>query len=225
MEDTRGTITLLGHEDNVLTREALLLLLDLHRRVEAVQYEGKSYADACMKVPVTNIGLASTSKRRRRKRRQADASGQSSSSNQPTAFNLQYDYIDFYDDETDITDAAEEGEERLENLPKDIYCDIVETLEEKCGEYSILEIWKYDPDVISGLTQRDIVDAINTVEESPVFGLRTDYADYLGQVERNGTGHVVGARTVRTIWLEQFDPGEIPPSRELVGFEMDQGRT
>ena len=32
MEDTRGTITLFSHEVNVLTVEALLLLLDLHQR-------------------------------------------------------------------------------------------------------------------------------------------------------------------------------------------------
>ena len=36
-EDTRGTITLFKHEENVLTREGLILLLDLHERVRAVK--------------------------------------------------------------------------------------------------------------------------------------------------------------------------------------------
>ena len=211
VEDTRGTITLLSHEENVLTREALLLLLDLHNRVEAVEYEGKGYDHACMKVPVTNIGLAE----RRRRKRQVEVAVQSSP-NQSTieeAMSLYLedattqsivfpseDYVNFYDSDENGGAAEEKSEDQLEDLPKDIYCDIVETLEERCGEYSVLEIWKYDPDVISGLTRQDIVDAINTVDESPIFGLKTDYANYLGQVERNLTGHVVGAKSLRTIW-------------------------
>ena len=63
-EDTRGTITLFKHEESVLTREGLLLLLDLHERVRAVQ----NYTDVCLKVPITNIRLAD--KKRRRRRRQ-----------------------------------------------------------------------------------------------------------------------------------------------------------
>ena len=159
MEDTRGTITLLTHEENVLTREGMLLLLDLHNKVLAVEYEGKSYSHACMKVPVTNIGLAK-SRRRRRKRQPDEDTGQQSLEEAITIFYPQYDdYTNFYD--TDKNDSnlepgyiSEDREDTLENLPKEVYCDIVETLEEKCGEYSILEIWKYDADVISNLTQQ-----------------------------------------------------------------------
>ncbi len=30
----------------------------------------------------------------------------------------------------------------------EIYCDIIETLSEKCFEYSVLELWHYDEKVI-----------------------------------------------------------------------------
>ena len=38
-------------------------------------------------------------------------------------------------------------------------------MRERCSEHSILEIWKYDEEVITGLTQQDIIDAVNTVEK------------------------------------------------------------
>ena len=59
-------------------------------------------------------------------------------------------------------------------------------MNDKCGEYSILEIWKYDMEIIKGLTQQDIINAINVVTESPVFGYDTNFTDYLGGVNRYG---------------------------------------
>ena len=65
-----------------------------------------------------------------------------------------------------------------------MYCDLIETLSDKCGEYSLLEIWKYDEARIRALSVQDIVDAVNTVDESPVFGYDTDFTDYLGGIKR-----------------------------------------
>ena len=42
------------------------------------------------------------------------------------------------------------------------------TLKERCNEHSILEIWKYDEEVIRGLKQQDIIDAVNTVDKRSV---------------------------------------------------------
>ena len=76
------------------------------------------------------------------------------------------DYIDFYGTGGEANGSAEEDNSRthmeedddmLENLPKEIYCDIVETLEDKCAEFSLLEIWKYERNVISDLAQQDII--------------------------------------------------------------------
>ena len=216
VEDVRGTITLFTHEENVLTRQGLLLLLDLHTKVWNVTFEGKDYSHACMKIPITNIRMAN--KRRRRKRRQVVVATSPGPKND---LFYQDDYIDFYGDgEMDANDK--DGEKRVVDLPKEIYCDIVETLEDKCGEYSLLEIWKYDMTIISNLTDQDIINAINTVGESPVFGYKTNYTNYLGQVMHNSTGHVVGAKSIRSIWLEQFDPKDIPPSSKLLGFEVEK---
>ena len=46
------------------------------------------------------------------------------------------------------------GERTIEGLPVDIYCDIMDTLNEECAEHSPLEMWKHDEDTISKLTQQ-----------------------------------------------------------------------
>ena len=88
-------------------------------------------------------------------------------------------------------------DEKVEGLPRDIYCALVETLEDKCGEFSLLEMWNYDKEVISNLTEQKIIDAVNLVHVSPVFGHDSNYANYLGRVEYNLTGHVVRAKSIR----------------------------
>ena len=244
VEDTRGSIALFNHEETVLTSEALLLLLDLHQKVRDVHFEGKNYTHVCMKIPVTNIGLSDKRRRRRRRKRSGSSLnvGASSSLGQhasdddddyeyPEFFNFYGtgqevegdDYINFYGpgQHQDATAPAAEDDE-LDGLPREVYCDIVETLEDKCGEFSLLEIWNYDRDVISKLSQQDIIDAINTVDVSPVLGYDTDYTSYLGEKEYNDTGHVVRARSIRNIWLEQFSPKDILPTQKLTGFEIDQ---
>ena len=145
----RATITLFTHQENVLTSEALLLLLDLHKKVRGVTYEGKDYSHACMRIPITNIGLAAD----RRKKRQAVNEPQSFSSNETKIEEeYNYDYTNFYGDGEGI--IAGEEKDTIDDLPREIYCDIVETLEDKCGEFSLLEIWKYDQVVIANLTNQ-----------------------------------------------------------------------
>ena len=185
-----------------------------------------------MKIPITNLGFAE--KKRRRKRqiepvtRTLSPSEVDAWSGDDNDYPENEDYINFYgggpiaNDDNYDDDDDEEDDDKVENLPRGIYCDIVETLEEKCGEYSLLELWKYDREVISNLSEQDIIDAINTVDESPVFGYKTNYTSYLGQVDYNSTGHVVLAKTIRSIWLEQFDPSDIPKSSKLIGFEINQ---
>lgn len=102
-----------------------------------------------------------------------------------------------------------------------VYCDLVTTLEDKCGEYSLLEIWNYDEDRIRALTQEDIVEAINTLTSSPVFGYDTDFTSYLGAKKYNSTGHVIGANSIRSVWLATFDPEKIKSSGKSAGIELD----
>ena len=220
IEGVRGTITFLAHQTNVLTVEALLLLLDLHQRVDAVVHEGANYSQVCLKIPITNIMLGG---RHRRRRAALEIKATSSEQNETEDY-LTEDYFNFY--ETGIQYVDEYGDfsdsdEEMEGLPKDVYCDLVETLQDKCGEYSLLEIWKYDKDLISSLTDQDIIDAINTVQNSPIFGHETNYTNYLGQVEYNASGHVVKAKSIRSIWLEKFHPYDGQMDEELLGLSFE----
>ena len=184
-----------------------------------------------MRVPITNLGFADKRRRRRRKRDNSEPVTRNLSRSEIDAWSGDDDYypdyeeyLNFYGDGPAAAndEIDDKTEEKIENLPREIYCDIVETLEEKCGEYSLLELWRYDRDVIAKLSEQDILNAINTVDESPVFGYETNYTSYLGQVDYNSTGHVVGAKTMRSIWLEKFDPDDIPPSSKLIGFEINK---
>ena len=230
VENIRGTITLFTHEENVLTAEAIRLLLDLHQRVSAVQFDGKNYTDACLKVPITNINFAEKGTRRRKREATSIESITSNFSTSETESDelIYYDdYVNFYGSEWSESDSDEanklDNSRTLDGLPKDIYCALVETLQDLCGEFSLLEIWSYDPKRIEKLEDQDVINDINTIDESPVFGYLTNYSsNYLGQVEINLTGHVVGAKTIRSIWMEQFNPDDIPPTSKLTGFEVNQ---
>ena len=222
VENTRGTITLLSHDVNVLTSEGLLRLLDLHRTIWAVQYEGKNFSQACMRVPMAPRGL--TNGRRKRMADDDDESSRMALDNE--GYPDYEDYFNFYGGEVseqeEEKDDSDEHDHMLDGLPKQVYCDIVETLQDKCGEYSLLEIWEYDREVIARLSKQDIIDAINTVKESPIFGYETNYTNYLGQVEYDATGQVVGAKSVRSIWIGTFNDSDIQESTQLTGFQLEQ---
>ena len=50
-----------------------------------------------------------------------------------------------------MSDAAIQDQvDILDDIPDDIYCSLVETLNEKCLETSLLEIWKYNEKMIKG---------------------------------------------------------------------------
>ena len=63
--NSRGHIAFTTHEDNVLTPEGMLKLLELHRAVNSVNVDGKVYNDFCFKIPITDL-FGKTKKRRRR---------------------------------------------------------------------------------------------------------------------------------------------------------------
>ena len=63
-----------------------------------------------------------------------------------------------------INQNIESKSDFLGDLPPDIYCDLVETLDKRCAELSLLEIWDFDGDIIKNLTQQEIIDAVNTLD-------------------------------------------------------------
>ena len=93
-----------------------------------------------------------------------------------------------------MSNSRENSEkEILNDLPPNVYCDLLNTLETKCLEQSILEIWMYHEETINSLTQEDILFAINKLDRSPYFGFTYDYSHLLGSIKRNESGHIVAA--------------------------------
>jgi len=81
------------------------------------------------------------------------------------------------------------------------YCNIINDMTEyKCMENSLLEIWSEDnygddtDELLENLTQEDIIKAVNEISYSKVLGIQQDFTKYLGSIERNSSGHIVGAK-------------------------------
>ena len=131
-----------------------------------------------------------------------------------------YDY-DSYDYENDgpqeckdigfyNNSVFEENEKLLyKELDRDVYCEYVEELETTCFEQSLLEIWRYNAEVISQLTSENILRAVNILDRSPYLGFKYDYAKLLGSVKRNSTGHIVSAKAALYNFNTVVDPSKV----------------
>lgn len=122
-----------------------------------------------------------------------------------------------------MSDAAIQDQvDILSDLPADIYCDLVETLNDKCLETSILEIWKYDEERISALSQEEIIEAVNVIKESPFFGHAFDYSSLLGDVTRDPTsGRIIAAKSAFHLWVTSVDPDANLKDESGTGLELD----
>ena len=47
-----------------------------------------------------------------------------------------------------------------EELPANIYCDLIDTLNKKCFQFSLLEMWQFNEAYIETATQQEIIDAV-----------------------------------------------------------------
>ena len=113
---------------------------------------------------------------------------------------------------------------------------------ERCAEKSLLEIWDYDRSTIANLSKTDIVEAINTVTESPVFGNSVDYTDLLGETVQDSRGKVVKAKAIRSVfnmfgilklilgwkqlfrqlWYTEWDPSKVEYETNLVSVDFER---
>ena len=129
----------------------------------------------------------------------------------------EYDYTDYdYNDFSDEDDPFEEAftkerqdEELHKKLPPEIYCDLVNTLNAKCLENSILELWKFDRNRINKLTNEKIINDVNRFIESPVYGFKFNFSTLLGGIVRNSSNHVVSATAAIHIWNVEIDPSKV----------------
>ncbi|XP_058824384.1 NPC intracellular cholesterol transporter 1-like [Topomyia yanbarensis] len=95
------------------------------------------------------------------------------------------------------------------NLPSFMYCPMIERLPIGCMEFSILELWKYDRQVIAQLTKEQIVDKLNKTKISPVTGHTVDYSELLGGVERDWSGRIVSATSLMSNWMLHVNYSEV----------------
>ena len=123
-------------------------------------------------------------------------------------YNYEYDYYnqEYYKDTTetetkncdDVQNFNGSVFEELQRstyreLPHNMYCELIGTFDSQCLEQSLLEIWMYNERIINKLTQQDIINAINVLDRSPYFGFKYNYAELLGSIKRNETGHIISA--------------------------------
>ena len=118
---------------------------------------------------------------------------------------------------------ANASESQIEKLPANIYCDLVESLAEKCGQHSLLEIWRYREDLIMTATQEEILDAVNILETSPWFGHVMNYTQLLGGVRRNSSGHIVSASTGLLLWSISVPDNTTVVESQGSGVELELG--
>ena len=87
-----------------------------------------------------------------------------------------------------------------DDLPRNVYCDLVTTLNSKCVMTSLLEMFRYDEDNIRTTSTQEILRAVNELERSPWFGYDRDFSSLLGGINRNASGHIISAQTALMVW-------------------------
>jgi len=155
---------------------------------------------------------------KKRKKRQIDVTT-------TTTISLYDDEYNFWEDEYDVSDDDDDNDvsgqthkiqridfskygensdknydDLTERLPKSIYCDLVNTLNKKCATRSLLEMFRYDDELINTTTKEEILLAVNNLKSSPWYGYDTDFSKLLGGVVRNSSGHIVSASSALMHW-------------------------
>eukprot|EP00095_Tigriopus_kingsejongensis_P005354 maker-scaffold34_size539781-snap-gene-1.9 protein:Tk05354 transcript:maker-scaffold34_size539781-snap-gene-1.9-mRNA-1 annotation:"hypothetical protein DAPPUDRAFT_306990" len=239
----RNHLALFVAEKNILTPEGIMEMLIMHQKIHAISVNNKTYQDLCFKLPIANIFLT-----KRRRRRQAednsvstlnplnstsaivpalasssnDSSGAGTNSSSPSnATSSEAEESSNREEKFLFNFGDDPSDDPQDTLSPQIYCDLVSTLDEKCLENSLLEIWRYSESRVKRLTQEEILYAVNQVAESPWFGYRTDFSVYLGAIERNSSGHIVAAKSALYSWTAAFDPDGELYEEGGVGVELD----
>ena len=108
-------------------------------------------------------------------------------------------------------------------LPGSIYCDLVRTLEAKCAQHSLLEIWRYKEDLLSTTSPQEIRAGVNLLQSSPWFSHSTNFSSLLGGLTRNSSGHVVSATTALMFWQISVPDNATVIESQGSGVELELG--
>lgn len=87
-------------------------------------------------------------------------------------------------------------------MSEEVYCSIVNSLDEACWEVNPTELWSYNRSHIYNLTGEEIIRVMNHQLTSPIFGRRVNYtAELGGKITRNEQGEIIGAEAIRLKWV------------------------
>jgi len=216
-KDTRDEV-LVFESENVLTPDSLKYMYQVHKAITSVEVDGKTFSDICAKVPIADIFQT-----KRRKKREVTNDLEDIENFWEGEYN-EYPEEDEevvtivqrinFDKYSSQINKSNEGTDTLDKIPDRIYCDLVNTLNEKCLQTSLLEIWKYREELINSASQQEILDAVNLLARSPWYGYDADYANLLGGITRNSSGHIVGAKSMRMVLVLR-----VPEEGRIVGAQ------
>jgi len=221
-------------ETNILRPEVLRYMYEVHKKVSEISTEnGFNWEKQCFRLPVVKIiekdGTEMPNKKKRKKR----AVGEES--------------VDFFNNFDENTDWFEDDyEDSLQNIinnnagvgdsadPSTFaypqpYCGYMNRMPTACFEESLLELFATSDAInetyIENLTQEDIIRNLNNGNKSGVFLIEKDFNRFLGGIERNSTGHIIGAKATYINWFSEANltaatlEKKSDPSRQGMGLD------
>ncbi|KAA0184825.1 hypothetical protein HAZT_HAZT005391 [Hyalella azteca] len=173
---------LLWESENVLTAHAMQEIWHLHQAVNAAvePKSGNTWEDVCARLPSLSV-----------------------------EDNSNKDYDDYELGTLDFRRRRREVIEDLDDisfaLSRESYCNVLDELPSFCYETSLLEIWGLNEDIIMSLTDEKVVNDFNNATISDVFGVKTDFLSYVGDVQRDDSGKIISAKATLQIWISKID--------------------
>ncbi|XP_075219371.1 patched domain-containing protein 3-like [Lycorma delicatula] len=161
--------------DDVLQPSVLLKLLDIRQKVVRSELNNITISDVCFRIPVVDVNTR-----------------------------LRRGINDLFGGEGGLFGAFDVPSSEFDptvHLSTGMFCKIVESFPTACFERSILEFWNYDRDRIKKLTKADIIEALNTTDVSPVYGLPMEYKSLIGGAERDESGSIVKGKALLSLWM------------------------
>ena len=100
-------------------------------------------------------------------------------------------------------------------VPGSLYCALVKRLEEKCAQHSLLEIWRYQEELINTTSTQEITAGVNLLQSSPWFSHPANFTSLLGGITRYRVEHSHWSRSVQILdshwWnLTMLAPSSMP---------------
>jgi len=195
--------------ENILTPATMQAMYKTHQEVLRIRTKsGSSWEDICLKLPVVQVDELLSRRRRKRDEFMEDVFGE-----------RDFQELD--------TNSSAEFDPSVALYP-DIYCPVVEAMPQACFEKSLLEMWgdkgEYSEKTevkIASLTQQEIINAVNQVDESGIFLTKQNFTELLAGVERNETGHIISATGTYMRWFGMANASAITESD--AESELDMG--